>query len=201
MKKYIRMGLRLKKLRGNVSQKAYAKNIGISYRAYQNYESGVRIPKPSILSKIAKKEGVTVEWILGGSLRSLEEKVVATKIEADLLHEGVSDTEMKLFRYFYKKGIVSSDDIDSFMNMTLGLKYKKFQEVIDSFVIAKNSPVYVMTKQIERILSEGNKEKIKAVRGFLKALDPWEKSQDSSAQPDKKAEDNNTKIGEGEGLI
>ena len=171
MRKYHLIGQRLRKLRGKTLQKVYAKDLGISYRAYQNYESGERIPKPAIINKIAEKGRVTVEWIIGGSLRSLEEKVVAARIEASLLYEGLGKAEMEIMNHFYKKGIVSSDDIDVFMNMTLALKHKKFQEIIDSFV-NKTSPIYVMIRQLERIYSEGNTEKIKAVRSLLKALDP-----------------------------
>ena len=56
---------RLKGLRGGKSQVKFAKELGIkSPVTYFNYEKG-RIPKPEILDKIAEKQGVTVDWLLG----------------------------------------------------------------------------------------------------------------------------------------
>jgi len=172
MQKYPRFAQRLKKLRGNITQKEYAKSLGISLGAYQNYESGKRVPKPAILSRIAQKSGVGVDWLGRGSLKSLAEKVVALSIESTHIHEGLTDAETRLMRYFLERGIVSSEDIDVFMNMTIGMKHQKFQEVIDSLVRDKTSPLYSMEAQLERIYKEGKKEKLEALKGLLKALDP-----------------------------
>lgn len=166
-----RFAQRLRKLRGNTTQKEYAKTLGISLRAYQDYELG-KIPKPATINKIAQKAGVGVDWLGWGSLKSLAEKVVAARIESTLIHEGLTDAEMRLMRYFFERGIVSSEDIDAFMNMTLGMKHRKFQEVIDSLVGDKTSPLYAMKAQFERIFKEGKQEKLEALRGLLKALDP-----------------------------
>jgi len=189
--RYPRFAQRLKKLRGNITQKDYAKKLGISLRAYQNYESGKRVPKPAIINKIAQKGGVGVDWILWGSLRSLAEKVVATRIEASLLDESLTKAEMELMRYFFERGIVSSEDINSFMNMTLGLKHQKFQDVIDSLIGDRTSPLYVMKTQLQRIYNEGDLTKLKAFKSLLKVLDPAEKKQDRDAQPGTESEDNN----------
>jgi len=169
-----RFAQRLRKLRGNATQKEYAKFLGISLRAYQSYESG-KLPKPATINKIAQKAGVGVDWLGWGSLKSLAEKVVATSIESTLIHEGLTDAEMRLMRYFFERGIVSSEDIDSFMNMTLGMKHRKFQEMIDSLVGDKTSPLYVMKTQLQRIYNEGDLTKLKALKSLLKVLDPAEK--------------------------
>jgi transcriptional regulator with XRE-family HTH domain len=175
MKKYPRFAERLRKLRGDITQKDYARDLGISLRAYQNYESGRRVPKPAIIDKIAQKGGVHVNWILMGSLKSLAEKVVATRVEASLLYESFTKAETELMHYFFKKGIVNREDIDVFMNMTAGLKHKKFEEIIDSLVGNRASPLYVMKAQLERIYNEGDSKKIKVLKSVLKALDPMEK--------------------------
>ena len=178
-----RFAKRLRKLRGNATQKEYAKFLGISFRAYQDYELG-KIPKPATINKIAQKAGVGVDWLLWGSLRSLAEKVVAMRIKSTLIHESLTDAEMRLMRYFFERGIVSPEDIDVFMNMTLGMKHKKFQEVIDSLMGDRTSPLYIMKTQLERIYNEGDLKNLEALRGILKALDPNKKKQDPDGQPD-----------------
>jgi len=165
-----RFAQRLRKLRGNATQKEYAKFLGISLRAYQNYESG-KLPKPATINRIAQKAGVGVDWLAWGSLQSLAGKIVALKIESDLIHEGLTDAEMKLMNYFFKRGIISSEDIDSFMNMTLDMKYRKFQEIIDSLVGDRTSPLYIMKTQLESIYKKGNRRKLKALKALLSALD------------------------------
>lgn len=45
----------------NLTQEATAKRAGISYRAYQNYENGLRVPNAYIAVLIAKALNSTVE--------------------------------------------------------------------------------------------------------------------------------------------
>ena len=46
-------------LRGNLSQAAFAKKVGLSQKAICNYENG-RFPKPEILNKIAEAAGYKI---------------------------------------------------------------------------------------------------------------------------------------------
>jgi len=57
--------LRLKKIRGDLSQKEFAKVLGINQGTVCKYESG-RLPDAITLNKIAEYGGVTVEWLLYG---------------------------------------------------------------------------------------------------------------------------------------
>lgn len=67
MKKHIEIGNRLKKIRGAISQRDFAKKMGISYGSYRNYESGERRPPERVLSKIVDNyKYITVDWILTG---------------------------------------------------------------------------------------------------------------------------------------
>jgi len=68
MKKYLEVGERIKQLRGDISQKEFAKKIGLSLMGYQRYEYGERVPHPHTLTKIAKFGDTTVDWILTGDL-------------------------------------------------------------------------------------------------------------------------------------
>ena len=56
----------LRKEKG-VSQIAFAKEIGVSLRAYQDYEYGVREPQISIFCRIADFYGVTLDYLAGRS--------------------------------------------------------------------------------------------------------------------------------------
>jgi transcriptional regulator with XRE-family HTH domain len=66
MRKFKDVGERLKILREPITQPDFARRIGVSLTAYQNYESGKRIPKGDVLRKIASKFETTVDWILYG---------------------------------------------------------------------------------------------------------------------------------------
>ena len=61
------MTLRIKEAREKkgFSQKVCADEVGVTLRAWQNYEQGEREPKYEILCKIADLLGVTVDYLLG----------------------------------------------------------------------------------------------------------------------------------------
>ncbi|KYG90852.1 hypothetical protein A0U40_17810 [[Bacillus] sp. KCTC 13219] len=56
----------------NITQKCFAKALGIPYQTYNNYERGYRTPNPEMLLKIAKELGVSIEKIF-------EENIYETK--------------------------------------------------------------------------------------------------------------------------
>lgn len=66
MKNSVEIGKRLRKLRGHLSQREFAKLLEIPFRTYQNHEYGKSIPKPDMLSKIAQMCGTTIDWIITG---------------------------------------------------------------------------------------------------------------------------------------
>lgn len=53
----------VKTLRGNLSQAAFAKKVGISQAAIAYYELG-RFPKQETLEKIAAAAGKRIKWII-----------------------------------------------------------------------------------------------------------------------------------------
>ncbi len=54
----------LRKLKG-ISQEDAAKTLGISVRAYQNYEYGQREPNIEMIFKLSDFYGVTIDYLLG----------------------------------------------------------------------------------------------------------------------------------------
>lgn len=72
-KKYTHLGIgnRLKELRNILTQKDFAKKIGIPLVTYQKYESGERMPPGPILERVAELYGKTVDWLLGRSIESV----------------------------------------------------------------------------------------------------------------------------------
>jgi transcriptional regulator with XRE-family HTH domain len=51
----------------HISQEAFSKEIGISNRAYQYYETGTREPTLSVAAKIADFYGVSLDYLAGRS--------------------------------------------------------------------------------------------------------------------------------------
>lgn len=72
MKRFIAIGNRIKELRGRKSQKDFAKMLGISLPALQNYEYGERAPKGPTLERMANACNVSVDFILTGALSEAE---------------------------------------------------------------------------------------------------------------------------------
>jgi transcriptional regulator with XRE-family HTH domain len=62
---YKDIGERLKKLRGDKSQKAFADMLGISLRSYICYEHGERPPTVEVLTRLAETTDANADWILG----------------------------------------------------------------------------------------------------------------------------------------
>ena len=58
--------LQLRQEKG-VSQVAFAKEIGVSLRTYQDYEYGIREPQISIFCRIADFYGVSLDYLTGRS--------------------------------------------------------------------------------------------------------------------------------------
>lgn len=57
------IGLKLRTLRGNLTQQEVANSLGISLSAVSMYESGQRIPRDEVKVKFANYYGVSVESI------------------------------------------------------------------------------------------------------------------------------------------
>ena len=61
MKKKINSALKKARLNADLTQVEVANKVGISERAYQNYESGIRVPNAYIAQRIAKVVNSSVE--------------------------------------------------------------------------------------------------------------------------------------------
>lgn len=60
-----RLAEALKQIRGSIPQTAFSRNLGIPQQTYSRYESGVSEPSLGMLCKIARRFGVTTDWLLG----------------------------------------------------------------------------------------------------------------------------------------
>lgn len=58
-------GDRLKHVRGSLSQKAFASDLGVALSSYQNYERGEREPSLHVLCEIVAR-GWSAHWLLTG---------------------------------------------------------------------------------------------------------------------------------------
>lgn len=51
----------------NMTQKEFAASLGIGYTTYNGYETGAREPKSDFWVAVAKKYGVTIDYLMGFS--------------------------------------------------------------------------------------------------------------------------------------
>lgn len=77
------MGNIVKELRGNLSQAALAKKVGISQQAIAEYEMG-RFPKPETLNRIAAAVGKKVDWIITNVEQEGEKSTLKRREAADV---------------------------------------------------------------------------------------------------------------------
>lgn len=63
MKKVVRV--RLKELRGSLSQAKFAQDLGLPQQTYANYETGRSEVGLALLCELSSKFGVSTDWLLG----------------------------------------------------------------------------------------------------------------------------------------
>jgi transcriptional regulator with XRE-family HTH domain len=142
------IGQNLRQLRGELSQKAFAKKIDVPYRSYQRYELGERVPAIDVLLKIAERCYITLDWLFTGKEKYKD-------IKKAKLHQAVKEQHLV-------------EDLISLTRESIALKEEE--------KLQKKSSLILMFEQIERIYNEGNKIKINAVKSQLDALDPGKKT-------------------------
>lgn len=55
----------LKHMRGNSTQSAFCRKLGIPLTTYQRYEKGERVPDINVLARIVKCIGISADTLLG----------------------------------------------------------------------------------------------------------------------------------------
>ncbi|WP_367278467.1 helix-turn-helix domain-containing protein [uncultured Amaricoccus sp.] len=67
------IGERLRRVRGEESQEAFSRRVGITRSALANYETGRTQPKPSVLRQISQRLGIPESALLSGDAGSFRE--------------------------------------------------------------------------------------------------------------------------------
>ncbi|MBR4651846.1 MAG: helix-turn-helix transcriptional regulator [Kiritimatiellae bacterium] len=70
-------GERLESLRGSVSQRDFARNLGVPLTSYTNWVCGTSSPKMEYIVMLCTKLGISADWLLG-----LPERGVGARVEA-----------------------------------------------------------------------------------------------------------------------
>lgn len=68
----------LRYLRGNLTQTAFCRRLGIPLTTYQRYEKGERVPDITLLAQIVRCVGISADTLLG-----LDQSPDATGLTAD----------------------------------------------------------------------------------------------------------------------
>lgn len=93
------IGERLRRLRGEESQEAFSRRVGITRSALANYETGRTKPKPSVLRQICQRLGVSEGALLSGEATSFRElaSLLGSSEDAATL-PGLTDHERAIVR-------------------------------------------------------------------------------------------------------
>jgi len=55
----------MRSLRGNLTQSAFCKKLGIPLTTYQRYEKGERVPDIEVLARVVRAVGISADTLLG----------------------------------------------------------------------------------------------------------------------------------------
>jgi transcriptional regulator with XRE-family HTH domain len=55
----------LKQIRGDLTQSAFCRKLGIPMATYQRYEKGERVPNIDVFAQIVKRTGISADTLLG----------------------------------------------------------------------------------------------------------------------------------------
>ncbi|MBK8439144.1 MAG: helix-turn-helix transcriptional regulator [Rhodobacter sp.] len=137
---------RLRFIRGDDTQEAFAKRVGVSRSALANYETGRSKPDDFTLSRIAEKAGVPIDYFQSSHEPSADNSPAAV-IGAYI--EGVPDwteDEAALVRILR---LCSPDTVQEVLQMvTSGASRQEFLVTLDA--------VFVIKEDIQRLLDAGN---------------------------------------------
>lgn len=103
--------MKLKELRKTkgVSQEQVASALGITFRAYQNYEYGQREPNIEMLNKMADYFGTSIDYLLG---RDTSEKPVIDLLAAQF---DMSALEQEIIKGYLDLPESMRDDLMDFL--------------------------------------------------------------------------------------
>lgn len=78
------LGERIRRVRGEQSQEAFAKRVGLTRSALANYETGRTRPKPSVVRRISEASGLPLSALTGGEVRDFSELAGALGIHDEV---------------------------------------------------------------------------------------------------------------------
>ena len=70
-------GDRLEQLRGNLTQREFARQLGVPLTSYTNWTTGARAPSMDYIVMICTKLGVSADWLLGLKIAPAPEQAEA----------------------------------------------------------------------------------------------------------------------------
>jgi transcriptional regulator with XRE-family HTH domain len=100
----------MRSLRGNLTQSAFCRKIGIPLTTYQRYEKGERVPDINVFAQVVRAVGISADTLLG--LNPFQVTQDPTKRRGDSSYHRVMD----------KKDIVIVQQGETIEAMTYALK-------------------------------------------------------------------------------
>jgi transcriptional regulator with XRE-family HTH domain len=129
---YSDIGERIRRIRGSLTQQAFADILNVKHPQYNRYEKGRVKPSHNVLEKIAGYGNVSIDWILFGSERGAigDERILLSKelgIPESQAH--ISDDEMAIIKSLRA---LSRGDAISVLNLIIK-KLKAGSEISKSY--------------------------------------------------------------------
>ena len=79
----------MRHLRGNLTQSAFCRKLGIPLTTYQRYEKGARVPDIEVLAQVVRAVGISADTLLG--LNPLQGNPASTIHSSDSSNSHVMD--------------------------------------------------------------------------------------------------------------
>jgi transcriptional regulator with XRE-family HTH domain len=93
----IHLGARLRQLRGNLSQEAFATKLAIGRKSLLRYEAGERLPDAETLARVSRETGISADWLLFGDAAPDPDLRLLSDEDLAALHSRASDELCKAY--------------------------------------------------------------------------------------------------------
>lgn len=129
---------RLRLLRGEESQDAFSRKVGLTRSALANYETGRTVPKRSVLRQICQRLGISESALIEGKAQDITDLLGSLGIYDEVATlPGLTDDEKAIIRVLRICNVDVALAVAS--SITAGLEEKKFStEVADSGTIVED---------------------------------------------------------------
>jgi transcriptional regulator with XRE-family HTH domain len=116
---------RMKTVRGDLPQKAFANRLAVHVNTVQRWEAGTRLPCADDLAKIQQEFGININWLLTGEgMMLLGQGEVARVVS-------IEDAHLEQIRQWASESAAENSDFKAWFRYQFGKCFPEFKEWVE----------------------------------------------------------------------